>query len=103
MTPTTRGRAPTFTGAAYVARLASICTAAISSMHEASSTSSARTRAPAYHLHTAVRVGASCFLEVHGSGFRRGDRGATRAHAATVIVSYQVLSRGTVSDTVRRR
>ena len=74
-------------------------------MHEASSPSSARTRAPAYHLHTGHRCAlrASCFLEVHGSGFRRGDRGATRAHAATVIVSYQVLSRGTVSDTVRRR
>ena len=54
-TPTTRDRAPTFTGAACVARLASIGTAAIYSMHEASSPSSARTRAPAYHLHTAVR------------------------------------------------
>ena len=62
--------------------------------------SHARARLPSAHR-CALR--ASCFLEVTGSGFRRGDRGATRAHAATVIVSYQVLSRGTVSDTVRRR
>ena len=33
----------------------------------------------------------------------RRELSATRAHAATVIVSYRVLSRGTVSDTVWRR
>ena len=62
--------------------------------------SHARARIPSAHR-CALR--ASCFLEVHGSGFRRRDRGATRAHAATVIVSYQVLSRRTVLDTVRCR
>ena len=55
--------------------------------------SHARARLPSAHR-CALR--ASCFLEVHGSGFRRRDRGATRAHAATVIVSYISDLLGTV-------
>ena len=96
-------RAASFTGAAYVARLCSCGTAVVSGMHGTSSPSSARSAAAA--LPSAHRCARACkgFPEAHGSSCRRGERGATRAHTTMVVVTHRVPSRGTVSDTVRRR